>query len=209
MTIKLVVFDFDGTLADTKKLIFAITKNEFKKGGCKLPKHYWKIMGSNQLKTDIALCYTEENVHTVTDRINAEILKNINKITPAKNIFKIKEIPEDKVILTNNIDEIVKAFLEYNKLSFFSDVYGASRIHDKIDGFKKIMNKRKLNPKEIVYVGDIALGVLICKKIGAHCVSISNGISWDTRQNILKARPEFIIEDLQDIKGIISKLNGS
>ena len=56
MTIKLIALDFDGTLADTKKVIYDITKKEFEAGRCELPPHYWETMGGTQFKADIAYC---------------------------------------------------------------------------------------------------------------------------------------------------------
>ena len=54
MTIKLMILDLDGTLADTKDLIFNIIKKEINKDGYHLSKNFKSDMGDWPLKKHLA-----------------------------------------------------------------------------------------------------------------------------------------------------------
>ena len=205
--IKLLVFDFDGTLADTKQLAFNIIKQEVEKKGFSLPRNFKKFMGNNQLKKDLISLGLELKTHIVGRRINKIFIKNVNKIKLAKNIRSLAKIKKPKIILTNNTAEFVKACLKKFKISFFSEIYGSEKVKDKVEGLRKIMRKRKLRGNEIVYIGDIRNGAKICKKSGCTSILISTKISWDSRKEILKAKPDFIINDLKEVKKIVDKLD--
>ncbi len=205
--IKLVVFDFDGTLADTRALVLGAVKKHLLRLNYDLSKGLVKKFGDKPLYGFLELAGVKKYmVKDLTELIHQDYQKNHKKVKPCKNLYKLKEIDKRKVILSNNNSKFITASLKSLKANFFIEVYGCDNCKNKIDGMRIIMKKYNVSPEQIVYVGDRAMDILVSKKIGCYHIAVSNKASWSKRKDIMKQHPDFIISHLGQIKEIIENL---
>src|SRR3989344_3405276 len=147
--IKVVIFDFDGTIADS------------------LPMHFNKII--DLAKKRFSVDKKEKDLYLQIDKIKifpgmAKLLKNLKE-----NNYKIG-------ILSSNMQRNVNKFIKINRLDFFDIVYCESNILGKDKTIKKMMKKYALKTEEIIYVGDEIRDIVACHKMGIKMIGVSWGL---------------------------------
>ena len=92
-------------------------------------------------------------------------------------------------------------------MKFFKEIHGAESGETKEEIFRKIVKSKKLKPKEIVIIGDKETDIKVGKKIGCYTISINTKASWASEKDIIKAKPDFIINNLGSVRKVIEELN--
>ena len=207
MSIKLVVFDFDGTLVDTRTIFLGIVKKNVEKRGFKLDKKFVKDFGNVPLKKAMEFISKDnETLSPIIDDIAKDFIEHAKDVHPCKNLKNLKNLTQEKIILSNSVSDFIEIALEKLNIDFFSEVHGADTFDTKFDELKKIIKRKKLNVDEVIYVGDRPVDIKLARKVGCRVVVVSNSSSWSTKKDLLENGPNFIIGDLKELKTIISKL---
>lgn len=206
--VKLIVFDFDGTLADTKELLIKIVERHIAKFNISLTANLLKVFGNAPLRDYISISGIRKDlVNSVTQSIEEDFLEEYKNIKLAKNIYSIAEIDVKKVIVSNNITEFIKKTLSLWKIDFFEKVYGADRFMDKVHAIKNLCKRYRISPEEVLYVGDKDKDVLVARESGCYSVIVSSSIAWSSRKDIELMKPDFIISDLSTLPEILKLIN--
>ena len=206
--IKLIVFDFDGTLADTRELLLRIIKKHLFTFEIYLTKDSLRFFGNTPLENYLTLTgLPSDIVRNVSDAIIEDFTKEHHKIKPCKNLLSVKKIELKKVIVSNNVTSFIKKSLEFLRVKFFDEVYGADKFNNKISMIKRLAKKYSLSPSEIVYVGDKDIDADVSRGVGCYGVIISRKSSWSKRRDILKKRPDYIISDLGKLSYILDQID--
>ncbi|MFH0922731.1 MAG: HAD hydrolase-like protein, partial [Candidatus Micrarchaeota archaeon] len=84
---------------------------------------------------------------------------------------------------------------------YFTEVVG--EIHDKTDTIAGLVKKYELDPKRTFYVGDTSGDVEAGKAAGVKTI----GITWGFQHKsiLAESKPDFLIDDIKEIKKIVSK----
>lgn len=219
--ISLVVFDWNGTLLADTRQIFEADNEVIKALGIKeatyqefldtfdIPvKDYYMKLGASKLQLLRKAMKLERIFHTSYAK---RVLK-VRTRAHTKDILeflKVKNIP--MVILSNHVrEEIIKELRRRNLQDYFAQVLGNSMINtafqsrSKQDKLSAFLKQNRINPKEILIVGDGTEEIHIAQNIGAKVVSITHGNYSTTR--LRAEKPDFLITSLLEIKGIVSKL---
>lgn len=198
--IKLLVFDFDGTIADTKKLYYNSIHKWLKKEKIVFSEKQFKKFFGLKVHDILAKLRIRGDIKKITEKINADVFKNINKIKVSESVEYIKELNADKIIASNTPTRYMGAILRKNGLlKYFMVVCGGDKFVHKEDFIKKYIKNKKLNRKNVFYIGDMVKDVEIARKAGCVCVAVSHNISWSSRKDLLKAKPDFILNSLKDL----------
>lgn len=218
--IKVVVFDFDGTLFETN-LNYKQMKAEtyrFLINHYKLPPNLLSM--ADRISTMVKK--TEEYLRCTNKNITAEsILSEVDRIlekyeqeginveTPKNGAFEVLHFLKDngfKIgILTNTNRKVIEAILEKFKIKDFFDII-VTRNETKVlkpnpRGLILISQKLGIPPEKIVFIGDSIIDMQTAKAINAIGWGFSGGVSKDNE--LLKAGAERIIHNLMEIKKII------
>lgn len=68
------------------------------------------------------------------------------------------------------------------------------------------VDRRGLNSKEVLVIGDTIEEVEIGKKFGYSTVALTGG--YQSTARLKAAKPDYLIHNLRDLKKIIQKING-
>ena len=207
--INLIVFDFDGTLVDTWKVVERAIKKSVGKFGYKVSREFLDVLGNWSIEETLER-FLDKNKHIreiVLDFVEKKE-ENFEKVKAVKNLDAIRKIKQKKIILSNNVSSFIRKVLSNLKVDFFDEVYGADKFKSKEDKFRKIIKKDRLKPSEVVYVGDKPVDVLLARDIGCICVAISQKASWSSRKELLDANPDFLINDLKELEKIVKLDSG-
>lgn len=206
--IKLVVFDFDGTLADTKKLLLKIIEHNVEKFDIKLNNGFLKSFGDKILDETLSVLGVEEHVFpSLAREIEFDFIKHSYLAPLCSGIMNLKKINKKKIILSNSIDEFIKEVLKKNKITFFDEVYGCDRFENKREGFREIIKKYKVKPEEIVYVGDRPVDTALAKFVGCYSVILTHKASWSSKKDIENSKPDYIATSLNDLRKVINHID--
>lgn len=207
--IKLVVFDFDGTLADTRELLLRIIRKHLLTFEISLTKDLLRFFGNTPLDHYIHMAGIQTDlVRSVCVGIHDDFIKEYHRIKPCKNLQAIKGIEAKKIIVSNNVTFFIEKTLNFLKSNFFDGVYGADKYeHNKIWIINKLRKKYRLSASEIIYVGDKDIDVDVARGAGAYSIIISNKSSWSNKKDVMKKKPDYVLTDLGKLPAVIRQIN--
>jgi len=206
--IKIIFFDFDGTIANTKNIYYNAIINNLKEKGFS-EKEVLRIinLGLN-LKSSldrIGLSFFSKWV--LNKKIIKDLRSNFKDIDKCKGLTKIKEI-KNKILVSNSKKSLIIPILINLKIkNYFMEIYGSEDFSEKGKFLIEYIKHKKVLPQECCYVGDRAADVRVAKDIKCKSIIISNKCSWNSKKEIKSERPDFIIKDLSEVRKIISILN--
>lgn len=206
--IKLVVFDFDGTLADTRELMLRIIKKHLIKFEISLTKDLLRFFGNTPLEHYISMTgIPKDLVKSVCAGIHDDFYKEYKKIKPCKNFISVKDIKAKKVIVSNNITFFIEQSLNYLNGNFFNGVYGSDKFENKVQMINKLRRRYNLEKNEIMYVGDKDIDVDVARGAGVYSIVVSNKSSWSPRKDVVIKKPDYLLTDLSKILDVIRQIN--
>lgn len=210
--IKFVIFDFDGTIADTLPYSFGKSLELLRKEKIDAPeKQIIKKIRSNnyiELMKEFKLSWLKiPFILRIIKQTQKDLYFYIDKIRifpGVKSLFKkIKNKGYQIGILSSNMQKNVEKFLRVKKLNFFDIVYCESNILGKDKTIKKMMRKYHLKPEEIIYVGDEIRDVEACHKVGIKMIGVSWGLH--TMEALKKNGADYLAKKPGEIFKIINK----
>ncbi len=208
--VKLIIFDFDGTLADTRELMLRIIKKHLLTFEISLTKDLVRFFGNTPLEHYLTLAgLPADLVRSVCAGIHDDFSKEYHKIKPCKNLMSIKNIRVKKIILTNNVTFFVEKALNFLSANFFDKIYGADKFspHNKAWMIDKVRRKYGFSRNEVIYVGDKDIDVDVARAAGVYSIVISNKSSWSSRKAIVAKKPDYLLTDLSKISEVVRQID--
>lgn len=202
---KFLIFDFDGTIANTKALYYSAIYNEVKIFGYSYKQVDKVIDLGLSLKNVLRkLGFSFFVAWFLHRKIMKNVTKHVNRVKKCKDVDCIREIKTNKILLSNSLKEFVMPIIKHFKLkSCFKKIYGAEDFSNKVDFIKSYLRKNKIKRKNCYYVGDRVADVKIAKEVKCKSIIIAGKCAWDSRAEILREQPDFIISDIKEIKKIV------
>ena len=204
---KIVMFDFDGTIVDSRTAYYNSISNRLKHLGFSEKKIKETIdLGLNLWDT------LKEFIPSVLFRwwIRREIMQGVLKeagaIKKCHDSEHIKNIHIKKILVSNSLSEFVIPVLKHFKLyKTFNEVYCADNFDNKTKFISNYLKKNKIKPKDCFYVGDRVADAVLAKKVGCKSIIVYGKCSWNSKKELLKAKPDFIVPDLLLVKKIVER----
>lgn len=198
-----IVFDFDGTLADTFDIIKTIALNEY--GEYDVDIDLFKSEGAKGLlkKVNIPRWKLPGMILNVTSKLrnNSDIKLFPGIIDMLNNLKKDYKIG---ILSSNSKENIIHTLKKYNIEDMFEFVYSESSLFGKHLVLKKMCNKYNINPLEVIYVGDEDRDIIAAKKTKIKTIAVTWG--FNTNEKLSRENPDYlvdspiqIVEELQDL----------
>jgi phosphoglycolate phosphatase len=114
------------------------------------------------------------------------------------------------VILSNHTEEGIEKHLKRLKLEKYIETLLANNsimhtgLKDKAQRAESYIEKNNVSPKQILVVGDAPEEAKIARQIGAKSALVSGG--WYSETRLKEAKPDYIIERLDELIGVINKI---
>jgi len=205
MKIKNVIFDFDGTIADTSKLFLNIVKTITKEfdinvNGEKFDNfEQYKNMTIKQIRKR----------HNINFFMGLKILKrgqeeydkevqNIKIFKEVKSLLYELNSRNYKIgILSSNSVENIEKVLEKENINIIRYVYSSKRLFGKATVLKKILKEQGMERKDTIYIGDEVRDVEAAKKANI----LSGAVTWglNGKEILENSNPDYIFEVPEDI----------
>lgn len=194
---KYVIFDFDGTLADTEEANFVIYQKLAEKYNLRSitmdELGHLKKMNAKDVMAYVEL--KKRYLPFILKKGKSLLTQDIENIRLCKpDIFdiikKLKEMGIKTAIITTNSKTNVKLFLEAHKVDVF-DLIESATMFGKEAKMKKIVKKEKLDISDFLYVGDEIRDIQAAKKFGMDIASV--GWGYNTVESLKKHEPNYLI----------------
>ncbi|MPM56556.1 Phosphoglycolate phosphatase [bioreactor metagenome] len=200
---KEIIFDFDGTVADSFGAMMEIFEEHKQEFG-------FEKFGENELKI-----YRQLGVAELIKKRNISVWKILKILRVGKKLMnqKIKSVKPFKEmkqmlmklkkkglvlgIISTNSEKNISKFLKKNKIDVFDYVVGKGSLFGKTRVIKNILKTRKLNEEEVLYVGDEVRDIQACKKIGIKIAAVTWGFSDE--KLLTKNKPDYLIKNKEDL----------
>lgn len=199
MTIKTIIFDFDGTIADTYQTLITITNNLANEFGYAQisPEELLELkqLSSREILRKSKISWIK--IPFLLKRGQAELNKLVVTLKPIngieKSLEKLKERGYYLGIITSNSYENVQGFLENNQLkNIFDFIYPSIPLFRKHNAIKKFINKHGFKPEEVIYVGDETRDIEAARKCKVKIASVSWGFS--DKFLLEQYNPDFLLD---------------
>jgi len=200
---KILIFDFDGVLADTKKIWISCIMKVLKEEKFYCPKCVTDIIvpfGRKMQDVLKMLDVPKHEIENIRRKVHKIVLKKKIKM---QDIAPLKEIKIRKIILSNSPGFVVRHVLG-GKMRIFDRLYGSDDFSDKASFIKSLIKKHKFGKKDVWYVGDIGQDVRVARKAGCTSVILAGGFAWNPAKEVLKEKPDIIIRNFYDLKEVIN-----
>jgi phosphoglycolate phosphatase-like HAD superfamily hydrolase len=195
LAVKAVLFDFDGTLANSLELGYEVMDILCQKHGYNiLPQDAYRTLGTRQVIREMGIpIWRLPRLMREGRRLMAE---RICEISPVEGIKEaLSELDSLGLLLgvvTSNSGDNVKSWLTYHKLdNYFDVILGGGGLLRKERCIRRVMNKLNLKPNELLYVGDESRDIIACQHLGIQGVAVTWGL--DLEQKLLNDNPANLI----------------
>jgi len=200
---KMVMFDFDGVLANTLEYSYQIHK--VKNAGFTWERFQSYSDGNFHDGYEKAVADGE---HIPADDFYGEYSKHLEKITTHDILHDAVLSLATKytlVVVSSTSSIYIKNYLnKENLLECFSEIFGADVHKSKVIKIKSLLEKYNLVSRDAVFVTD-SLGDI---KEANDCGVLSVGVTWGihSKEALQKGNPATIVDDPQDLAGAIENV---
>jgi phosphoglycolate phosphatase len=217
--IKYIIFDFDGTIADT--LPFSFQKflemakllqidNLSDKQIIKeiRSKSYQELLKGSFKKAWLKLPFIVNMIKNMQKELEKEIEKI--KLFPGikKALGDLKKNKYNLAIISSNRKSSIDKFIKLNSIDIFDFIHGKTDLFGKAGYLRKFLKDFSppaggLKKTEVIYIGDEIRDVEACHKVGIKMIGVSWGLH--TVEALKKNGADYIANKPIDILKIISR----
>ncbi len=199
----ILIFDFDGTIADTMYHLIEISNGLADRFGYAkvdlaevenmrdwTSQQVFKHLKVPILKIPKILTQARKELHKQLDDV-----KTFDGIKDA--LLQLKELGHEIGIFTSNSKANVEAILQSNGLDVFDFVLTTPKLWNKNRGLRRIMRRKRFHKKNVIYVGDETRDIEAAKKIGIRVMAVAWG--YNSIEKLASLEPDFLAHSPEDI----------
>ena len=206
-----VIFDFDGTIADTLDTSLRIYNEVAPEYDFSPITEDLREILRAQKPQEILKAYgiSKRKLFLLLLRIRKELGRHIHDTRPAEGmptaLQEMKEAGYKLGILTSNAAANVSRFLEANSLSgIFGFIYSGKSLFGKDRVIRHMLSRENISADNVIYVGDETRDVEACKKTGIPVIAVSWGLSH--REIMASLLPDKIADKPEELLGHVQQI---
>ena len=211
MSRPVVIFDFDGTIANTLDSIIDIMNDLSDEFGFRKIKEddIQYLRGERPRSILKHLGISIFKLPFVVRKARREINSHIELLSPSVDILPVLKLLKENGcqigIVTTNIEENVRKFLHANNLDQFDFFYTAKKVFGKDKTISRILKDMNLEKSRVYFVGDEVRDMEAGRKAGVKTIAVSWG--YNTKDALEKENPDYLINSPLELENIV--LSGS
>jgi len=201
---KTIIFDFDGTIADSFELALEIAagltdKSHIDEAEVERLRHMPLAKVIRELRIPLTrlprlLLAGRQLMH-----------ERIHEVHPFPGIPEaLSELHANGnhlLVMSSNSEQNVRTFLRANNLeSYFDGVYGGAAVFNKASALKRILKRNRINVEGCFYVGDEVRDVVAASKAGLEPVAVAWG--YQAPEALAKYHPYALVKDPKELVAV-------
>ena len=205
--VKYVIFDFDGTLVDSKLAILEAwntiaEKYRFKKVDESEIDEIKKLtMNERSKRFDFPL-YKLPIVMPLFYQTYKKSLEEVELFKGIKDLFEQLNVNGYNIaIISSNAKENIEALLKRQQINNVSEILCSSRVFGKDKIIQRFLKNHQLKSTDVIYVGDEDRDIVACKKVGIKIIWVEWG--YDAFEVVKNSKPDYTVSEPKEILNII------
>ncbi|HEY9850362.1 MAG TPA: HAD-IA family hydrolase [Leptolyngbyaceae cyanobacterium] len=209
MTVRFIIFDFDGTVADTFDAIVDIINQLAPEFGYKQTTQEELIqirkMTSREIIKQSGVPLFQ--LPFLLKKVKIGLNNKIHLLTPIPGmkeaLIDLARLGYRLGIITSNDRENVVKFLQNNDFpNLFDFIYSGTSLFGKSKVINKFLKQHKLKREEIIYIGDETRDIDAAKKSHIKVIAVAWG--FNSKEVLLKQKPDFLANQPNELISIIT-----
>ena len=199
---KLLIFDFDGTIANTLNGMYEIYKIMAKKYKLDILSKeafiaYKKLPILERLQKQNIPLYAIPKIIRDSQKLQMTFLTEAKPFEGIKDVLNELKTMYTLIIVSSNKKDFIKAFLKTHDMKVFEKVYGKAEIFGKAKKIKKALKKMHAEVTDTIYIGDETRDLKACQELNLDIISVSYG--YDDKALLLAEGAMHIIDKPHDL----------
>jgi len=200
---RLLLFDFDGTIADTFEAAFAILNKlavEFRFR----PLDAADLEKARDMRTRQVMKFLKipmSKMSRIARRGSEEIHARMPGIEPFPGLpallRELRAAGFEMGIVTSNSEPNVRMFLEKHDLDLFAFIRSSSKLLGKAHELRHVMKTLKLTASDILFIGDETRDIEAAQKAGIRIAAVTWG--YNSRRSIAAMKPDYLFDKPEDL----------
>ncbi|NMG19602.1 HAD-IA family hydrolase [Brasilonema bromeliae] len=212
MTQKVIIFDFDGTVADTVDALVSIANRLAGEFGY-IPITQEELSLLRNLSSREIIKYSGISVLKIpflVKKVKAELKNKIKELKPISGIKEALVALNNEGyrlgIITSNSQDNVTDFIKVNDLdNLFEFIYSGVTIFGKTTIINNVLKQKQIKPQEVIYVGDETRDVEASKKANIKVIAVTWG--FNSQEVLAKQNPDFLIHHPSQLLDVVRVIN--
>jgi phosphoglycolate phosphatase len=210
MNQKVIIFDFDGTIADTvDALVNVANRLAVKFGYIQITPEELCIL--RNLTSREIIKYSGISIFKIpflVKKVKSELKNKIHELKPIPGMQEaLTELNNEGHrlgIITSNSQENVVEFLRMNQLdNLFEFVYSGVTIFGKTTIINNVLRQKQIKLQETIYVGDETRDIEASKKANIRVVAVTWG--FNSQEALSKQKPDFLINHPSELLNVVNQ----
>ncbi|MDQ7015457.1 MAG: HAD-IA family hydrolase [Gammaproteobacteria bacterium] len=192
------IFDFDGTLADSLQTAITVINRLAKMYDfCAIhPLELTSLREKSALEIVRHLQIPILKVPLIAQKARQMMRSEQQKIRPINGIpiilHTLKSRGRTLGLLSSNSEENLRLFNQYHKLELFDFISGTSPLWGKAQHLKRLLKEHKLPRQEVIMVGDELRDIEAARQCGIKIAAVSWG--YNSYEALQEAQPDWLLE---------------
>ena len=195
----LLIFDFDGTIADTLLVAETILNETGREYGLpNISRQQLMELKHKSIPELLKLSgLTWLQLPSFVRKLRSRFKTHMGQVLPIQGmpeiLYELKGKGYRMEILTSNTQEAVQSFLQDHELHLFEFVHSPDSIFGKSKALKHILKRTQLSCSQVVMIGDELRDVEAAQKVGVDSIAVTWG--FNSEQLLRQAAPNYIATD--------------
>jgi len=208
MTQKIIIFDFDGTIADTVDALVTIANRLALEFGY-VPINSQELVLLRNLTAREIIKYSGVSLLKIPfllKKVKGELKDKIHELQLINGINAVLIELHDQGyhlgIITSNSQENVNEFLKCHNLDYLFDfIYSGVTIFGKTTIINNVLRQKHFQPESVIYVGDETRDIESAKKANIKVIAVSWG--FNSPEALSKQNPDFLIHHPHELLAVM------
>ncbi|MGN1387319.1 MAG: HAD-IA family hydrolase [Bacillus sp. (in: firmicutes)] len=196
---KCVIFDFDGTLANSKAVAFQVINQ------------LADIYGFPKFSPEKAMIMHGQEKSLLTQfpiiandfyKLYKEALQEIPLFDGIREVLlQLKDLGVEIAVISSNEESNIRQYFRSQGMDFITEVYTSSDLYGKDTMIDAFCDKHQLSKDEVLYVGDEVRDIRACHKSGISVVWVNWG--YDTEEHALTEKPTYTATEPAELLALV------
>ncbi len=203
---KLIIFDFDGTIADSFPVLLGVFNQLVEERGMARfsAEKIEEARNLSMREIIFQLKISRWKLPFLARKIQKEFAQRISQVQPISGIIPVlcvlKEAGYLLGVVSSTRKETLEQFMRNNQIDVFTFVHGEKNLFGKAKILKKILKEYAILPSQAVYVGDESRDIDAAKEAGVKSASVSWG--FNSKKMLAKHQPDYLIDKPEELLAI-------
>ncbi|TAF06973.1 MAG: HAD family hydrolase [Nostocales cyanobacterium] len=208
MTQKVIIFDFDGTIADTVDALVTIANRlavEF--GYIQISPNELTLLRNLTAREIIKYSGVSLlRIPFLVKKVKGELKNKIKELEPISGVTEALIALNNQGyrlgMITSNSQENVSEFLKCHDLDYlFEFIHSGVTIFGKTTIINNVLRQRQIKAQSVIYVGDETRDIEAAKKANIQVIAVTWG--FNSSEALAKQNPDFLIHHPSELLDIV------